>query len=280
LANRWNIPAVQTSPEFAFDKNQFDHQVQHSEFRKFILEMAEPFDTFLERYGIASNGGLFHRERLNVYFFAETFQPCKDTCDDSCFYASRCPAEQPYVGDWSVQNSGGRPVALVSASTCFIRGPDYYKMCIEALAGQQWHVVLCIGDHVDPSTLKPLPPHFEVVQGISQNRILPHASLFIFSGGMISTTEAAYHGVPLIAVTNGGLELEWLADSTLVRHAIGLHLRKSETNVESLRQAAIQVAADVKIRDRIKRLQRAIKQAPGGEETANRIEYYLETQNS
>ena len=85
----------------------------------------------------------------------------------------------------------------MSASTTHVQGPKHFRTCINGLMGLRWHVILSVGDRVDPTALGPLPPGFEVVQGNAHIKILRYASLFVCAGGIITMSEAAYHGVPL-----------------------------------------------------------------------------------
>jgi MGT family glycosyltransferase len=277
LANRWKIPAIQVSPQYAFDREHFDRQIQEIEFREWVLEQGRSADRFFERYGIVSDGTIFHREELNIYSFPKPFQPFGTaTSDDRCFYGGRCAAEQPYYGEWRKTSEDGRPVMLVSTSTTYVRDADYFKMYISALSALQWHVVLSIGDQGIAEALHPLPPHFEIIQHTAHIKILPHADLFIFLGGTISTAEAIYHGVPLIAVTCGFSEPEWCADTNIVRLGLGLHLKKADTNAENIKKAVARTCEDKQIIENVKQMSRIVRREPGGEDVANKIDEFVE----
>ncbi|MFL6603917.1 MAG: nucleotide disphospho-sugar-binding domain-containing protein [Steroidobacteraceae bacterium] len=274
LAHRWGIPAVQVSPQFVLDRTNFAHQITDPEFRAQLLKDSKDADAFLSRHGIVDGDFLFYREKLNIYFFPRTLQPRGTVSEETCFFAGRCAGEQPLYGDWLKENANGRLVALVSTSTSYIRGPDYFRMCMAALSGLGWHVVLSIGDQGDRSVLSPLPAHFEIVQHTSHLRILPHTTVFICLGGTITSAEAAYHGVPLLVTSHGFLEPECMGNN-IARAGLGIHLKKDDTSVESIRDAAMRLSSDAELRDRVRRLQECVRREAGAEETANRIEEYL-----
>jgi UDP:flavonoid glycosyltransferase YjiC (YdhE family) len=148
-------------------------------------------------------------------------------------------------------------------------------MCLESLAPDEWHVVLSVGDMNELSELQPLPAHAEIVRKTSHISILPHASLYIFLGGIISTTEALYHGVPLVALSAGNYELELLGRN-IERLGIGAHLMRDETSSNSIRDA-VERALSATVGDTIQKLRKVVLGEPGGEETANAIEEYLES---
>ena len=61
------------------------------------------------------------------------------------------------------------------------------------------HVVLAIGEHVDPAALGPLGHGVEVHPRAPQLGVLAHADVFITHAGMGSATEALWFGVPTVA---------------------------------------------------------------------------------
>jgi dTDP-L-oleandrosyltransferase len=148
-------------------------------------------------------------------------------------------------------------------------------MCVKALSNLPYHVVLSISDNADPATLGRLPPNFEIVQRTSHTKVLPHASLLIYMGGIISAAEAAYHAVPLLITSCGIPELEGYADN-LESIGLGRHLRTGEMTVESLKRFVIETLQSEEIHRNVRQAQYHVHREPGGEETANRIEAHLE----
>jgi macrolide glycosyltransferase len=277
LAKRLGIPAIQTSPTFGYDEEHFAQQVPHRVFQANELDDCRRIDEFLA--GVGLGGGrryLFHREPLNIYFFPKALQPPGHVFGSECYYAGRCAAEQPYFGDWVRTSPEDRPIVLVSTSTTFQQGPDFFRLCLEALSDLSCHVILSVGDESVAAALRPLPAHFEIVQGVSHIRMLPHVSAFVCLGGVITTSEAAYHGVPLIITSQGVPELEWLGENATAL-GIGLHVRKTKLTAETLRAAVLRALRDESLLSRVRSLQRSVRNEPGSEDVANRIEDYLAT---
>lgn len=279
LANRWSIPAIQTSPTFAHSRRSYNQQADRFEILRLVREPAKRVELYLSHHGVSGGEFLFHREGLNIYLFPKALQPNPSTFDASCFFAGRCAGEQPHYGRWKKTSDDGKPIALIATSTTYIQGPEFFRMCIDAFSGLQWHLILSIGDKGNPNDFGPLPPHVEMVQHTSHVKILPHVSLFICLAGIITSAEAMYHGVPLIATTHGIPENEWEAEN-LVDLGLAVHIRKADMSVEKLRQSVIQISEDAPLRNRVKQMQRIVQREPGAEEAANRIEEYLETRRS
>jgi MGT family glycosyltransferase len=278
LAHRWGVPAVQTSPQFAHDRAAFAAEDDNdSKFLQGCLEYCRATDDFLRRHGVTTaRDFLFHREGLNVYLFPKPLQPNADLMGDDCFYAGRLAGEQLYFGDWQRTDNGERPLVLVANSSTYLRSPEFFKMCMDALSGQSCHVVLSIGEYGDAKALGTLPPHVEIAQNTSHVQILRYASLAIGLGGIISRAEATYYGVPTIALSCGYPENEW-EQRHFERLGTAIHLPQSEMNAENLRRAIVRAFDDAELQRRVKALQHAVRREPGAEETVNRIEDYLES---
>jgi len=281
LASQWNIPAIQTSPFYAFDESvSFESQMKHPELRTWITEHAQVIAQYLKRNGVVSNNYHVDKERLNIYLFSRVLQPNSARFGANCYFAGRCAAERLVTGKWQ-GNSDGRPIALIAMSTLSSkwpersRVPEYFGMCMSALPSLGWHVVLAIGEHCATESLTPLPAHCEIVKHTSYLNVLSRAKLLCFMSGIASTTEAAYHGIPMIAISEGVGEYEWQSDR-IVELGIGAHLRKGETSMENIRGAAIQLSSDAATLHRVKKIERIVRREPGGEDTANRIEDYLD----
>lgn len=276
LANRWQIPAIQVSPHCALDESSIVSQVADADFREHLLERGMKAATFFDRYGISGENWLYHREGLNIHFIPRVFQPDGAALlDDRCFFAGRCVVERPVNRRWQRPQSDDRPIALVTGSITYVRDPGYFRTCLDALTGLHWHMALVIGDRNEPTSLRPLPAHASIIQHVNNIEVLPHASLLICQGGNMSTTEAAYYGVPVIAATFGFAELEWCAETSIARLGLGKHLKGTMIEKQTLREAAVQIAEDAEMRRTLARVSELAHSDPGSEGVVDRIEQYL-----
>lgn len=275
LANKLNIPAIQMGPHYSLDRQNFEQQIRDAKFREEIIKGSRIIDETMARYKVTEGEFIFHRAKLNIYLFPKCFQPKGSAIHDSrSFYAGRCAGEQLAFGHWSGRHSA-RPIVLVATSMSYVRGKDYFRMCVDALSNLEWQVVLSIGDNDDPAQLGPLPPNFEIVQKTSHTKILPYADLLVYMGGTVSAAESMYHGVPLVMTSCGLPELEWLADN-LADLGLGVHLRDADTNVETLRRAVVETSGNADVLRNVKQMQRRVRKSPGAEEVANLIEGFME----
>jgi MGT family glycosyltransferase len=274
LSKKLGIPAIQVSCDFRMDKRYPSRQAP--EFFRHAFEGVPIWEELLASYGIVGDGFCFSREQLNVYFYPNIFQLDGNAFDEKSFYAGRCAPERPYSEKWRPMDTGNRPIVLVSTSTLFVQGPEYFKMCIDALAGLEWHVILNVGGNNNPACLGTLPDQFEIIQHKAQISVLPYVNLLICAGGMMTTIEAMYCGVPLLMVTHGNVELEAYAENG-VRLGLGRHLKKAETNAATISDSVLRMSDDKALRARVKQMQRLVRAEPGAEEVANRIGQCIES---
>jgi len=273
IANKWNIPAIQVSPDFRMDKR--NPKGYSEKFFSDALESASIVEEAWAKRGVIADAYVFSRANLNIYFYAKPFQPDQTLCDASCYYAGRCAPERPYSGNWKPKAKNGLPTVIVSNSTLFSQGVDYFKMCMDAL-GSQWHVVLLVGETHDPAVFNQQTDNVEVIRQTPLISLLPYADLLICAGGMMTTMEATYCGVPLLLMTHGNAELEAYA-SNAVRLGLGRHLKRSETSVEAIAESAFEMSRDRDLLSGIERMQNVVRADPGGQEVANRIAQYVKS---
>jgi MGT family glycosyltransferase len=275
LAQRFGIPAVQISPTFFVYRNTCWKDVTDPNAESDVQRRSARTDEFLKKLGIESDGYAYgHSEKLNIHLYSGAFEPNPNSFGPEHFYAGRCAGERQPYGEWTEAESDGPPIALIKSSTTYVRRPEDFRLFIDALCGVDWRVIVSVGDNYDATALFPLPKQCELVRHGPYLRILPHASVLICQGGMITCGEAAYHGVPLVTTSHANVDLE-LHSNNIARLGIGIHLRESEMDVDHVRTAATLVLRDEVILGRVREIQRIVRREPGGEETTNRVEEFL-----
>lgn len=80
---------------------------------------------------------------------------------------------------------------------------DIYHICFEALENTEYSVIMSIGRQTNIEALGSIPANFTVKNYVPQIDLLQKTKLFITHGGMNSTSEALYYGVPLIVIPTG-----------------------------------------------------------------------------
>jgi MGT family glycosyltransferase len=272
LAEKWGIPAIQFRSDVAFGRDHCIRSADGPDINQ-LQELEGRLNNILQGYGLSGNY-LFDPEDFSVYLYPLEFQ-LDNSVAGRCFYAGRCPGEHPWFPKWRPNGALQRPIVLVSSSTGILQGPEFYRMCIDALVGTHLHIVLAIGDHNDRRTFEGAS-NFEVFQNLLLIQAMPHADLIICQGGITTAAEAMYHGVPLLMTTQGSKLHEFYADR-FAELGIGRHLTMAETSANSVRTAVLEMLVDLDLRQKVRGMQRAVQTGGGAEETVNRISEYLAT---
>lgn len=279
LAEQAGVPAIRISSHLAFDEEVLKHLPIKPHLRQALNQRRENVDEFLKQHGVHRRDAIFIAREPTVYSYVKDLQLPQRADHGLSLYAGRCAAERPYLGTWKSARADDKRAILITASTTHMQGPQYYAMCMEALAGLGWHAVLAVGASFDAESLQPLPADCEVVRNTPLSVLMPHVELLIGLGGMAITMEALYHGLPQLMLTHGVQEAEWYAQN-VQSHGLGIHLSQEQTSAASIRGCVVQMSEDSAMRARVKRMQDKVRRSAGGEEAVNWIEEYLASPQS
>lgn len=182
-----------------------------------------------------------------------------------------------FFGPWEPDELNG-PTILVSPTTGLLPQIEFCKLVIRAFEGQPWRVVLSLPtldpvSAIDPATMPELPDNFRVNLTASNLDILEGASLFIGSGGVGSTLEALYCGVPALLIPFA--EGLYTVAGRVAALGLGASLRSTEVSAQILRESAAALIAAADVRARVKDAQRTMHADRGAELAADLIENQL-----
>ena len=83
--------------------------------------------------------------------------------------------------------------------TVFNEQPALYEKCFEAFKDVDATVVLVVGKKINISQFENIE-NFKLYNYVPQLEVLQHADVFVTHGGMNSSSEALYYGVPLVVI--------------------------------------------------------------------------------
>ncbi len=272
LAHWVNCPAIRVSAHFAQYEHYFIRENGVFKSPPGAAEYRNDLDSFLLSHGIQTTHNLWHEEKLNIHLIPREFQYCKEYFDDRFCFAGAL-LNRPFKPRWK-NKSAARPIILISDLSGLrdvnLKANSFLRILIESLAGIDLHCILSIGDHVDTHLLEGLPENFEVNRNASHLEILPHAALSICHGGMLSTLEAIYNGVPVLAIPSHFLAEE-VAYRT-VEIGAGRCISRSALTVETIRDTVQEMLQDISLHRRVAEIQDLFRRSGGSQLAANLIE--------
>ena len=199
---------------------------------------------------------------LTLVFLPKIFQVDAAQFDERFLFVGPSFIEPPLM-PWPIAQSSKSPVIRIYISLGTLRNndPDFYRMCFAAFSASDWSVVMSVGDQIDLHTLGPVPDNFVVKRSVPQTALLPHVDVFVTHGGLNSTMESLYYGVPLVVLPSIK-EQETTAKRVLDLH-LGLVLNRTDLTADVLRETVTTVCQNELIRRSVHDLKNAIRSAGG-----------------
>ncbi|OOC53348.1 MULTISPECIES: macrolide family glycosyltransferase [Nocardiopsis] len=282
LARKWRRPAVRLSPIFAANEhysiyealwrgNGFRHPADVAGFepviRKVFAEFGDEHRSVREFWD--------EIEDLNIVFIPRSFQVAEETFDERFVFVgpSSPPTTEP-VG-WRPPE-GGSPVLLVSLGNQFNEHPGFFRACAEAFAGSEWHVVLVVGQFLDPSELDGLPGRTEVHAWLPFDEVLPHTTVLLTQGTTGAVMDSLRHGRPLLVAPHFAPEARPSADQ-VVELGLGHRLDPDDTDPAGIARAVRALAADARTAKRAAAARADILAAGGAGRAADAVEEFART---
>lgn len=227
-------------------------------------------DAFMATYGIEGANQLWHYEQLNIFCVPREFQYDYDRLDSRFVFVGATHNRTPRKGAWPNRAKPGQPIVLISEATSGTDG-SFLRLCIEALAESKYHVVVSKAANTpEPAAW---PRNFEINRTAFNCEILPTARVMLCQGGMGTTLEALYHGVPVVSVSLNPFNSE--VAYRMEELGLGIYVRERGATAGTLRESVDTVSSDEAMLRRVKRMQSYLATTPGPTFAADAIDAYL-----
>jgi MGT family glycosyltransferase len=255
LAQILDLPAINSCTSFAFQQNSFDSLQDHLS-RHFPADVNERAQQEFQQ--LASNvqakynvqvGSAYevfcNPAPLTIVYTSKRFQPDGESFDETYKFVGPSVVPRSH-GQFDFSHVDTDHLIYISLGTVFNQAVDFYKLCFAAFAETKCTVILSVGRQTQIAELGDIPANFIVRNYVPQLEVLQRAKLFITHGGMNSTSEGLYYGVPLIVLPQS-------ADQPIVARRVaeigaGIHLNQEGLTAGDLREAAERVLKDASIR--------------------------------
>ncbi|OIK05982.1 macrolide family glycosyltransferase [Streptomyces monashensis] len=278
-SGRHGIPSMRLFPSYGYNETfSVQNKFPMAEFTDpKVVEMLGKLTEVLPSFNLPADPMAFFQEiaERSIIFLPRDFHYDGDTFDQRFVFAGPCLTDRSaYQGSWQPA-SRERPVLLISLGTAATGWPEFFKTAIEAFGDSEWDVVMAVGDHLDAAELGTPPANFTVRRHVPQLDVLQHAKLFVTHGGMNSTMESLYYGVPMVVIPQMN---EQRANGMRVAElGLGRHLAVADTTVESLRRAVSDVVADDQVTANVQRMRSAMRAVDGPRVAADAVEAQLKS---
>ncbi len=217
---------------------------------------------------------------LNLLFTSKMLHPMPHLFDDSMYkFVGPSFAPRKENLDFPFEELHAEKVIYISLGTIVDHGAAFYQDCFEAFGNRSdrpypHQVILSTGNKVDPATLGPIPDNFIVRSFVPQLEILQRTSVFISHGGMNSTGEALYHGVPLIVIPQRGDA--YLVKEQVSRNGAGIGMLPEQASPQALFDAVETVLSTPSYTANAAKIQESFLAGGGYRSAVDAIMHYKE----
>jgi MGT family glycosyltransferase len=131
---------------------------------------------------------------------------------------------------------------------------------------------MSVGDRIDVTSLVPFPNNFLVARSVRQTALLPNVDVFVTHGGLNSTMESFYFGVPLVVVPS--IREQRLTARRVQELGLGIVLERETLTPGNLCDSVLTVAGDRELGRRVKVMQYLTRTAGGFRRATDAIQHY------
>ncbi len=278
LAKMLNLPAVTSCTSFAHTKQSFDF-ILESVSRQFPAsintqvksEFEQMLATVNAKYGVNLDSAyevFCNPAPLSIVYTTRKFQPNGESFDDTYKFVGPSISARGSQDklDLDLEN---KQVIYISLGTVIRDVIDFYKLCFEALGNTDYTVVASVGRHTHISDLGNIPRNFIVRNYVPQTEVLQHTQVFITHGGMNSTSEGLFYGVPLIVIPHD-------KDQPMIARRVaelgaGIQLQRDNLSAKELRQAVDEVVKNQDFRKVVSEMSKSFQEAGGYQQAVAEI---------
>lgn len=206
---------------------------------------------------------------MTLVYTTREFQPEEGLFDSSYKFVGPSISARFNQGSFDFTEIKENSSIYISLGTVFNQAVEFYQLCFEAFKDTKHTIIMSIGDRVQIPDLGDIPGNFIVKNYVPQTDVLQYVKLFITHGGMNSTHEGLYYGVPLIV-------LPLSADQPIIAEQVahigaGITLQMKSLTADQLRKAADHVLSEAPFKMAATKMKDSLRSSGGYRQAVDEI---------
>lgn len=276
IANILQLRSVSSCTTFAFNQYITFNDEQESspidETNPLYQSCVVGMERWKEQYGMKCKSLydiMNHPGDITIVYTSKEYQPHSDVFDESYKFVGPSIATRKEVNSFPIKDLKGEKVIFISMGTVFNEQPALYEKCFEAFKDVEAKVILVVGKKINISQFENIPNNFKLYNYVPQLEVLQHADVFVTHGGMNSSSEALYYGVPLVVIPVTGDQP--LVAKRVTEVGAGIRLNRKELTSELLRETVKEVMDDVTFKENSRKVGKSLRNSGGYERAVDEI---------
>lgn len=287
LATMWDKPVVQLCTTMVFNA-EFNPYLRfvgvHPEIDPDHPAIAAERRTMLktlESYGLgATTPEEFKADassiRRHIVFLPRELQVGAEHFGPEYAFVGPCLGDRGFQGAFELTKprKPDSPLVIIAFGTFgYTCQQRLFSECVREFADADLHVVLVVGNQVDPAELEPLPDNIEIHRWLPQLAALAQADVFVSHAGMGSVIEALHTETPMVLLPQ--LTEQDLVAGQVCDLGLGRMIPREELTGSAVREAVGSLLTDPDVGSRLAEMHKAMLEAGGAHRAADEIEANL-----
>lgn len=279
LAQKLKLPAISSCTTFAQTKASFDKlleqfskqnpaevvQAKYGEFQKLTERVKEKYGVEIHSpYEVFCNPA-----SLTIVYIPKMFQPFSEEFDQTYKFVGPSISSRATQENFDLSAIKGKSLIYISLGTVRNQAIDFYKLCFKAFEDTKHTVVLSVGAQTKLADLGEIPKNFVVQNYVPQTEVLKYTKLFITHGGMNSTFEGLYNGVPLVVIPQSA-DQPIIAEQ-VAKNGAGIQLQMQGLTADQLHEVADQVLNNPSFHKAVATIRESLKELGGYRQAVDEI---------
>ncbi|MBU3181862.1 macrolide family glycosyltransferase [Clostridium psychrophilum] len=213
---------------------------------------------------------------IKIVYTSKYFQLCGESFDESYKFIGPSITDRNENMKFSLETYDKSKIIYISLGTIFNNSIEFYESCFKAFGNMDAKIVMSVGKGININKFRSVPSNFIIRNYVPQLEILKSADVFITHGGMNSTNEGLYYGVPLILIPQS-IDQPAVANR-VVEVGAGIVIEKDKVTPDVLRQSVVEIFSDNEFRINGEKVGKSLREAGGYKKGVDEI-FKLKNEN-